>query len=243
MKKTISFFIAMCVTGLLFSQDLIVTQENDYFSKTKKEKDFTSYRIAVQGGFSYLLGKIDPKMDTILVNFSKKLKKGFNATVFFSYYFTPYLGVGLNGSFFSSRATITGLTEILEDGTEGKKFDISEKMKFYYVAPHFAARVPVMDDKGALIMNASVGFAYHHDKTLTPFLIDIKKPTIASGIDIGYDFNIGENFAIGVMVSMLVCVFKIDEFTMQNQTVVLSGDEIMKSNMSRIDLTLGLRFR
>ena len=273
--------MAVCATKWAFSQDLIVTLENDsitckitqitsdniyftflvgdgikknilpkemvksyhygYYTDSKKEKDFSTYRIALQGGFSYLLEKIDPDLEQVWIDLNKKLKKGFNATAAISYYFTPYIGVGLNGSFFSSKASMTGLYWILEDGTQGENFDLTEKIKFYYIAPHFAGRLPVMDNKGTVIMNASVGFAYYHDKVLMSTTFDVKKPTIASGIDIGYDFNIGESFAIGVMASFLICVFKIEEALVQNKVMKL--EEPVKNNMSRIDLTIGLRFR
>jgi len=290
MKKIILLFLTICYTGLLFSQDLIVTQENDsiackitqissdniYFSfflgddikknvlskemvksyhygyytkknvntkiKPVQESDFSTYRIAIQGGFSYLFEKIDPTFP-YLIDFQKKLKKGFNATASLSYYFTPYMGVGLNGSFFSSKATINDFPEISKDGTVVGWFNVTEKIKFYYIAPHFAGRLPVMKDKGALIMNASLGFAYYHDRVmLSSTMLEVKKPTVAAGIDIGYDFNIGESFGLGVMTSFLICYFNLDGFSLQNTSISL-GENGYKVNMSRIDLTIGLRFR
>ncbi len=275
MKNLSLLFLALFFSMPLFSQDLIVTIENDsiackineivheniyfsysennklkrsilplnmvksyhykYYSNTiKSEKDFSGYRIAIQGGYGFILGKADASQGQWLVDVEKKLNRGFNVAAAISYYFTPNLGIGINGSFFTSNASVS-LMDSLKNS-----FTFNEKVKFYYIAPHFASTIPVY--KGSVIMNASVGFIYYHNKILSPIFTEIKKPNIGAAVDIGYDFNLSENFALGIMGSVFFSSFKINEINTDNGVEPL-GNAAYRSTIIRIDLTLGLRFK
>ncbi|NEN24378.1 hypothetical protein G3O08_12775 [Cryomorpha ignava] len=236
------------IRNTLLPTSQVLHHQVDYYitSEVPKEKlesykDYPQFRIAVNGGFSYMTGKISDKVPSEFRDYIKELKSGNHLGGDASFFFSESLGFGAKYYVFKSSYSLDEIYVEDVDGniTYGK---MSDAIKISFIGPSFSVRTLNYNKKNALLFSISIGYMdYVNDKVV----IDSFKMTgntVGFGLDIGYDIGLSENFALGFQVSLLAGTLSEYVFSdgTNKQTIKLEEGEY--ENISRFDLSVGLRF-
>jgi hypothetical protein len=233
--------------SLLPMTDIKIFQKK-YYNETELTKPYLAYlnyskfRIAFSGGFSYLLAKMPEGIDNTYRDYLKSFKKGYNLRLDIGYFFNRQYGIGLKYSYFNTKASASSLPFIDEQGNI-VRLSLSENRSDNYIGPAFLMRYADALNKNAFIAGISFGyFAYNNNMRIGGIPLYAKGSTLGMIVDIGYDFSVSDNFSLGFLLSAtLGSLGKItfnDGF--QSQTIELPEDQ--HESMSRIDISIVLSF-
>jgi len=289
MKKYWIIILSLFIGHLVYSQDLIVTQNNDslnckitktapdyiyftfmynseiktsllpmtdvkifkkkYYNKTELSQSYIAYleyskfRLAFSGGYSYLLGKTPEGIDNTYRDYLKKFRSGFNLGLDLGYYFNKQYGIGLKYSYFNTKASAPNIPFIDDQGNL-VRMSISENRSDNYIGPAFLMRFSDKTNENAFIAGISFGyFAYNNKLKIGGVPLKAKGSTLGMVVDVGYDFGLSDSFSLGFMLSFkLGSISKLtfdDGF--QSQTIDLPKDQ--RESMSRIDISFVLSLK
>ena len=205
-------------------------------------ENYPRIRIALNGGYAYRIARIDPEIVYIskdLTDYMKKLKHGFNYGLDFSYYFNKYCGIGIGYNAFQSKNKIENYDLI--SPYYPLWGEINDNIRIDFVGAFLNSRLLHANNKNALLFGLGVGYIRYYDKGKANYQdVIIKGGSVGLRGNMGYDISINKNIAIGFQFSYI--------FGILTQVKVYNGDYFetayMKENenLSRIDLSVGLRF-
>lgn len=224
----------------LITRKDVVSYQRAYFAQPDlsaeeiekvKAKVFKPVKLGLAGGWGYRTGKLvsdNPEQKDYL----KGLKSGFQLSADFDYYFNDLFGIGLKYALFRASANGRVMGTQMEDKTTTQ-----------FIGPTFAMRFLSFSKKNAFIMNYSAGYLSYLDKGSSSGRSGkLTAGTFGLVMDLGYEAGLSENLAILFQLSAVVGTFSSYTFEEQgySQKVTLPDDE--RENLSRIDLSIGLRF-
>lgn len=206
-----------------------------------EDKEYTPVRFAFQGGYSYRVAKIHESIPPELKDYANGLKSGFNFGADFTYFLSETIGFGMKYNFFNSSNKIDDVWVL--DFRGNRRFgELSDDIKISFIGPSFSSRTQSYDKNHVLLTNIALGYlSYKNDAVLIDD-IEIKGSTVGIVADLGYDGKIADNLFLGAQISFLVGA--LSEYDVSNgltqRTVSLDDDD--KDNLSRLDLSVGIRF-
>ncbi len=172
------------------------------------------FRLAINGGFSYRLGKI---IDEIPREFARKMRPGYNFGAEAIYFPNHAWGIGVK---------YAGRVFNAEMG------QVSDKLNLHYFAPMFASRLFDWQNRNAWVMGLSVGYLSFVEKITANYdTTKISKGGLGASYEIGYDIRISKRNFFGLKLSLTSGFVSID-----------TPEGKQKENASSIDLSAGLRF-
>lgn len=222
--------------------------QRDYYQKSEVPKGSTvgnkfypHFRLAINGGWSYRIAGLPDNIQTELKQYLKGLKSGYDIGLDMSYFFSEQYGIGLKYSYDGAKNELSDIYVTLPDGTI-KTGMMSDDISINYVGPFFAMRYLNASQKNGLLMNLGLGYTAYKNDAVMIDSYRITGNTLGLGIEIGYDFGISDNFAVGIMASYLsgVLIKVVVNDGTNIETVTL--DKGSYENLARINLTIGLRF-
>lgn len=230
--KRILFVLAMILVASAVSAQEIVT------SDTTVNSSYPSWRIGVQGGYAHRLGKVDRNMDQVLVDHTKKMKNGFGFSADATWYFMQSFGVGLKYDAHSA-SNSEYVTVTYDDGSQ-ESGKMKENVNVWFLGPMISYRVLSKNMRHAFIMNLGAGYINYKDNVtlIDPYII--KGSSVGYLYEIGYDYNIKKNVAIGAMLTMISGSLYNYQTNASGSWEKVSLDEAQ--NLSHIGLSIGLRF-
>lgn len=190
--------------------------------------EFSHWRIAVNGGWSYRLSPVANGLTPAQKDHIKKLKSGFSFNCDVTYYITEMLGIGAEYDLFkTSYSSSLG------------KDDIS----ISFFGPTFSMRFFNQSKTNYWLMNYTLGYMGYKDKGENALLSGtLKGGTLGLGLGIGYDFVISKNWSAGIQLSLLAGSLSEYELIGNNgaiQTIKLEKDEY--EGLARMNISVGLR--
>lgn len=245
--KKIVFFISFFIiayfsygqsTGISGSVNPAATKAP---ADSAKKDDYLKFRLALNGGYSYALGKIPDEYSDGLREYAKELRSGFHFGGDAAYYLSKFFGIGFKCYLFKTSNSRNGISLQLEDGTT-LIGEMGDNIKTSFIGATFATRIATRDIRNSVILNASIGYmGYSNDFVLIEKFM-MKGKTLGVAFDVGYDVGISKKFAIGVQISCVVGA--LSKYTINGTTgsakVVLPKGEYQ--SVSRLDFTIGIRF-
>jgi len=198
---------------------------------------FPKFRFALQGGYSYRLAKILSGLDNEFEDYIRGLKSGYNIGGDFNYFINEKNSLGVNISFSQAKNTMSDVALIDSDGNIIAVGFMKDDIRLFYLGPSYTMRSSYDEGKSYILGSFSFGYLSYKDNAyVVNTEIDIKGSTIGLGISIGGDIIISENIAFGIQASVLLGF--LDKIIVDGQSLDLNESE----NLTRIDLSLGLRF-
>jgi hypothetical protein len=286
--KSVFFLIFLSFVSLtIFSQDLIVTNEDDsincritkvkadniyyifrykleisstllplskiktykynFYPKSEIPKDWNTglgelkhFQLAIDGGVSYLTAKIDESISKDLYKYFGELKSGFNIGGSITYYFAESFGFGFKYHRFMTSNRIDNV--YLEDHFGNLRMGtLSDDIRVSFFGPSFSTRLASGNKKNLFLLNYSFGYIDYNNNAIVISPYKITGNTLGMGMDIGYDFEITENFLFGFQLSLISGVLKSyildDGHTIQRIDLEKGHYE----SLYRIDFSIGIR--
>jgi len=204
-------------------------------------KNYKRTRIALNGGYSYLVAKINENVPSDFKDYFKKLKSGYHLGADFNFFISESWGLGVKGVYFHTSNSIDDIYVIDLQGNT-RYGEMSDNINTYFIGPSFLNRMISANRKGALIMNFSLGYLGYVNNNVIVDRYKLTGSTVGMVMDIGYDFTISENLSWGLQASWLVGTLTkmtVDDGT-SVQTIEFEKDQY--ESLSRLDLSVGLRF-
>ncbi len=202
---------------------------------------YPRFRAAINGGWSYRLAKLADNIPSDFEQYMKDLKSGYHYGIDLSYYFSEQLGVGFKYNTFRSKNEIDKIYVTLPNGYNqyGK---MSDDVSINFMGPFISVRFLDLNKKNSLLLNLGLGYMGYNDKAVLISDYTIKGSSFGLSWDIGYDIGLSENLGLGFQLSYMVgSLTQYDRFDGINTETVKLGKGSYE-NLSRIDLSIGLRF-
>lgn len=202
---------------------------------------YPHFRVAISGGWSYRIGKVSESVPSDFEQYIRDLKSGYHYGLDLSYYFSEQLGVGLKYNKYKSKNSADHIYVDQPDGTTqlGK---MSDDISIHFIGPMLSMRLMDADKKNSFLMNVGMGHMDYKDAAVLISDFTIKGSTLGLCWDFGYDIGISENLVMGCQLSLMIGTlyqYKVSDGR-HTETVKLEEEEY--ENLSRIDLSIGLRF-
>ena len=204
-------------------------------------ENYQHFRLAVNGGYSYLTAKVGESVPGDFKDYIKELKSGYHLGGDLTYFFTEPLGFGIKYYLFKSSNSLDNIYREDSDGnrTYGK---MSDDLTISFIGPTFSTRLLNHNKNKAFIMNVSLGYmGYSNDK----IIIDKYKmtgSTMGLSFDIGYDIALSENLSLGFHISSLTGTLFEYVWNDGGRTETIKLEKGEYESLNRIDFSVGLRF-
>lgn len=206
-----------------------------------QEQEAPRFRIVVNGGYSYRVGKLPSGFSGETRDYMKKLKSGFNIGADVQYYFNDDWGIGLKYLRFQS----SGSGVIPVETPDGRvRANTSDNIGISFYGPTFLGRVYTAKDYSqSLVVGASLGYMRYRDNgKVAAYPVVITGGTIGSGLDVGYDIRIARRLYAGAQISYLAGTLSKYTVEQGNQTTTRDLKDDEKENLSHLSISAGLRF-
>lgn len=230
------------IENTLLPRNEIIAYARDYFTHSEIPKDshkvkvYRPWRFALQGGYSYQTGKLDPSIPADFKEYSNKLRSGFHIGGDVAHYFNDVLGAGLKVSLLKQANEMDNIyVEIDGNRRYGR---MSDDISMVFIAPTFTNRYLSANRRNAFILNVALGYLNYVNNAVLVDPITMKGGTIGAALDIGYDIGINENFLLGFQLSYTGGALA--QYKLNDQKVELDDDS--RLGLNRLDVSVGLRF-
>ncbi|MGO4293248.1 hypothetical protein [Chitinophaga sp. RAB17] len=204
-----------------------------------KPTEIPSFRITVNGGYSYRLGKISSEFSGEAKDYLKKLKSGFNVGADAMHYFRESMGVGVKYNLFhTAHSDVIPVTT----GSGTMRAGVMDNISISFYAATFGTRIFNAAKTNAFYANVALGYLGFRDNGwVEEHKLILSGGTVGIGWDAGYDFRITRRLSAGAQLSLisgqLTRITKEDATS--TQTITLKDEQ--KENLSHLNLSAGLR--
>ncbi len=202
---------------------------------------YPHFRAAINGGWSYRVAKPADNIPSEFEQYMKDLKSGYHYGLDLSYYFSEQLGFGFKYYNYHSKTEINNVYVTLPNGSSqyGK---MSDDISINFIGPFFSTRLLGDNKKNSLLLNYGIGYIGYTDKAVLISDFTMRGSTFGFCWDIGYDIGLSKNFALGFQLSFMISTLTQYDLSdgVKTKTIKLEKDNF--ESLSRIDLSIGLRF-
>lgn len=201
-------------------------------TKTKK-LEAGKFRIALNGGFSRLLAKTAESVGAENKDYVSALKSGINYGVDGAYFVSNIIGVGLKFNQF--RSSHTGS---LTEGSISIS-NVQTDLVYTFIGPTFGTKFGSANNKHLFVFTSAIGYMglWSHNG-----FVKTTGATVGSALDLGYDYNITKQFAIGTQISFVGGTLGKVTYTTNGGSSTKQLDKNNRESMARMDISFGARF-
>jgi len=198
------------------------------------------FRGGVYGGWSNRIEAVPANLPPELDNYFSGLKTGFHYGGDVASYFSEGLGFGFRYSA-SRYSNESEITLMYEDGTSETGI-LRDNMAIHYAGPFFSARIYSVNKQNCFVMNFGAGLISYRNRGMVIDPLTIEGSAFGISWDFAYDIGISKNLALGIQAGLVFGNLKQYEVSYrgQSESVTLSKGDY--DNLSRLDLSMGLRF-
>jgi|SRR5690606_25458316 len=204
------------------------------------------WELSFDGGWSYRIAKISTQVPHDLVDYTKRLRSGYHVGAVVDFFWREEMGVGLRYSRFGSKEyeenvtyTDTKTGQVIGEGA------MKDDIVVDFIAPAFNFRYIFPNRKMALYMHYAVGYLSYSNNPLF-----MGKYPIITARSVGASFGgnlviaMGRRLAFSAGAKLLGGNFGTLKVEYAGMTEVIKAKEKHeRENVSRIDLSAGLRLR
>nr|NQU90034.1 hypothetical protein [Bacteroidota bacterium] len=203
--------------------------------------DFPRFRMALNGGWSYRTAKLSDAIPSDFEQYMRKLKSGYHINGDLSYFISEQLGFGIKYNYSNFKSELNDIIVILPDSTiqTGK---MSDNIHIQFIGPFVSFRTLDMNNINSIYFNMAFGYLSFKDDAVLISRYKLTGKSAGLYFDMGYDFSVSKDLVLGIQLSYLISSlskYDLDDGT-NIQTIKL--EEGNYESLSRLDLSIGLRF-
>ena len=246
-KHDLPGFVSSChqisATVLRLNKLADLGQVNSWSEPFVPKKPYSHFRLALNGGYSYNIGKKVEGLDAYIQDYYDELRSCGLLGVDASYFFSVHSGIGLNYSVIQTKNSLENVS-LTENGVVTANGTLSDDEKVSYFGPMYTTRL--MLDKNnhkTLFFNVGLGYMqYNNTEKLANLKYDLSGSTFGLSYSLGYDHAISSNLALGIQLSLITgTLWEINRFDgVSRSTITL--DKTNCQSLSRIEVLIGMRF-
>lgn len=209
------------------------------------------WRLGLSGGFNYLTAS-SSKAETALIqqgikksdaeSYYKNLKPGISGGADLHYMVTKMYGIGLIYKFYQNNSEIESFFDP-QDGANLIFGQMNEKIYVNYAGLSFySEQFMKANPRLKLSSYYSMGMAFYRNEAIvvnSPFLLTGK--SFATNLDLGLEYFVFPRISAGINVSYFLSSLKKITLNDGNSTTVQELEKENYENISRLDLSVGIR--
>jgi opacity protein-like surface antigen len=226
---------SLCITVVT-----LLTCFSSIQAQNRNNDDLPRFRISLQGGWSYRLGKV-ADVQTELKEYIKGLKSGFHLGVDGGFFFNRNYGCGLKYAYFNTNNELDNVTVTDRFGQQ-KTGLMKDNIHIHYIAPAFYSRFPVADNKLVFLAGASIGYLRYVDNAVLVDDMTITGGTVGLGLDFGADYMITPHFGVGANLGLIGGSLNKVKYNDGTGEVDVDLEDGQRENLSRLDISAGVRW-
>lgn len=216
------------IDSLSLQQTASLNRTQLYSEKSYVPKEYDKWRWGFHPGYSYRIAKTNDQLTADQKDYINKLRPGPTFGLDVHHFVASNAGVGLRYDFNSYKHSM---------GTT------SDRIIMHYIAASAVNRTTSRDQKSSLILGFSLGLQVYRDDVVAQNRNGlISGTTLGSGIEIGYDYKYMPGAALYLGFSVLTGTLKSIRVPMWGQRYKIKLDKDEWENLSRLQLSIGLRF-
>ncbi|WP_319503610.1 hypothetical protein [uncultured Draconibacterium sp.] len=196
-------------------------------SDVKKQPGYQVLRFALNAGYGHRTAPLPDNIPGNLTSYYKDLKSGFAVEGHISGFTSEFLGFGLKYNWYTSSASSDQYGE--------------EKVSISFIGPSVSTRFLSRDKNSAFVSSLIMGRMGYADKMYNGHT-RLEGSTFGMGWDLGYDFNIAKNVALGFQLSLLAGTLTKVSLTNGMTTTEIDLEDDEMEGLGRIDFSVGVRF-
>lgn len=204
-----------------------------------------SWRISLQGGMGYRLGKLVDNLETVEQQHLKNMRLGWIYGADVTYFFNEYFGLGVK---FQNLYTSDQMPASATDTETGKVTNgyLENYDNIWFAGPMFTYRLPSRNRKNAFFARVGLGATGYSDwgrYVKQDLTYSEKGMTVGLMYELGYDFGIAKNLSIGASLTFLNAGMNSFDVTDSNGNTTRQTLEANKlESLGYIGLSFGLRY-
>ena len=213
---------------------------------------FQRLRVALSGGMGYLYSSSEKAEESMVLwglseesaeAYYKDLRTGFYGSGDIAWMFTPVIGAGIRYKFFDTSANTEGFFDP-QDGMYLFYATYSERIYVNFVGASMVYSEPIGDrEKLRASCSLSAGLAlYRNEAELFQGNFLATGNSFAMDGAIGLEYHITPEVAVGAELSSFFSQLRKFEMTDGSTTEILELEDDNIENLSRVELSLGIRF-
>lgn len=220
----------------------------NYYTTTEISNDdsyimrHSKLRIALNGGLSLRTAPLPDGLNSNQRQYLRQLKSGVGFGADIGFFFSESIGVGASYSVHKSTVKKSDMPVEDSDGFF-VLMNVSDKITMNYIGPTLFTRFSSDQSKGSWISHLSLGYLTYKDASVVgnDYLL-ITGSTLGAKFGVGYDIPLSKEIGLGLEVSFVGGT--LSEITVGNgySSTTISLDKENYEGLSRVDLTLGIRF-
>ena len=225
----------------------VKVQQKDFFLKSEVPADYKpknsytgpKYRIALNGGLSYLTAKTSSSVPDALRDHAKQLKSGYNWGANLHFLTSEYFGFGLKYNTFYSSNVENNVSQTLPNNTV--LYGIKDVNYIHFIGPSVLFKFVSSNGKNAWVSSASIGYmGYKQERQTRNRNSTYTAATLGGNLDFGYDIYLSKKLSLGLMVSF--AAGSLGEVDLEENGISQTIELDERENLSRIDFSAGLRW-
>lgn len=208
-------------------------------SYAQKRNYVPYFRFAINGGYSYRLGKVASDINGEARSYMQRLKSGFNVGADATYYFNYSFGTGIKYvRFQSSRSAVI---PVVVEGSN-MRTNVMDNISINFIAPTFSVQSFNASRTQYVYINFSVGYLGFHDNGwVYRNKVILDGATVGMGIGMGYDVRLTRKLFAGGQLDLIAGDLKSYTREDGNSRVRVNLEGEHKENLSHLSLAFGLR--
>ena len=227
MKKTIIFLLLIaCISGRIASAQTI-------------SGEAPRFRIAVQGGYGYRLGKVQETGQSIIDQHNKKLKWGLVYGADATWFISNDFGLGLK--FNNLRSTAEDAVTITYDTGSSKSGIYRDVVDLRFLGAMAASRSVTPNGRWIFLIDCGLGYLSLTDNGRVIDPMAIKGGTLGVCADAGVDFRLMNKLYLGLSVNAISGTVTSYSLTQDGRTQTVKLDKDEYESLHHLTASIGLR--
>lgn len=211
------------------SIDKILPVQTDSLPGHKNIKPQSTWSFGLNGGYSYRLPNAGTRSDTPYSKYLRGLKTGFSIGADAHKFIWPHIGLGLKYNLYKSKGEYD--------------VDFSDDISIQFIGPSFVYQSPFENGKTSVLAGFAMGYQSYKNKARA-YGEDFTLKGSATGwaVSLGLEQKLSDHLALNLSgACYLGTSYKFrKKMAGQTETIKLSKENF--EDLSRIELTLGLKF-
>ncbi len=189
-----------------------------------------------------MIAKIPDNTSSFMKEYMKNLKSGYHLGADLNYFISEQYGIGLKYNYFNSKNHLDNVYFEYDDGSIETGM-IEDKIAINFFGTSFTSRVLSADKKSAFITTVALGYlSYKNEAIIVNENLIISGSAFGTVFDLGYDFGISDEMALGLQLSFTLGTLTKLEFDYGGYTETIELETGNYQSLTRVDLSIGLRF-
>lgn len=230
--RQIKFYKKDCYTKPEVPADKIKNADGNY----------QKFRVGIYGGWSNRTAKVSNSVPSAFQQYVKDLKSGYHIGEDFSYFISENIGFGAKYTIYRASNQLDNIYAVDTVTGQVRTGKLKDDITIQYFGPTICKRISSTNKKTNFISDFSLGYLSYKDNATVIDNFTLTSGTFGLFWDLGVDFSIDKNLSLGLFFSYTIGTLNQYYYDDGSKTKTIKLDQNNSENISRIDLSVGLRW-